>query len=115
MLETRERASTKECLTQSKILELVSQLSRTTSEIDLLQCSKEEVNALINSWLKFSVENCQYVYYLCIYNAQAERRYHSQLQDMKNRLEQSDRTNQSLQNYVHFLKVLYSNVCGDVP
>ncbi|XP_072227655.1 outer dense fiber protein 2 [Leuresthes tenuis] len=87
MLETRERATMKECLTQSKILELVSQLSRTTSDIDLLQCSKDE----------------------------AERRYHSQLQDMKNRLEQSDRTNRNLQNYVQFLKVLYSNVSGDVP
>ncbi|KAM4528655.1 outer dense fiber protein 2 isoform 2-T2 [Odontesthes bonariensis] len=87
MLETRERATTKECLAQSKILELESQLSRTTSEIDLLQCSKEE----------------------------AERRYDSRLQDMKDRLEQSGSTNRSLQNYVQFLKELYSNVFGDVP
>lgn len=42
-----------------------------------------------------------------------ERRYQSQLQNMKDRLEQSDSTNRSLQNYVQFLKTSYGNVFGD--
>lgn len=42
-----------------------------------------------------------------------ERRFQSQLQNMKDRLEQSDSTNRSLQNYVHFLKTSYGNVFGD--
>ena len=44
---------------------------------------------------------------------QMERRFQSQLQNMKDRLEQSDSTNRSLQNYVHFLKTSYGNVFGD--
>lgn len=86
MSETRERAATKEHSTQSKILDLETQLSRTTSEINQLRRNKEEV----------------------------ERRYQSRLQDVKDRLEQSDSTNRSLQNYVQFLKASYSNVFGDL-
>lgn len=86
MSETRERAATKERSTQSKILDLETQLSRTTSEINKLRRSKEEV----------------------------ERRYQSRLQDIKDRLEQSDSTNRSLQNYVQFLKASYTNVFGDL-
>ncbi|XP_041666127.1 outer dense fiber protein 2 isoform X2 [Cheilinus undulatus] len=86
MSETRERAVTKERSTQSKILELETKLSRMTSEINQLQRSKEEV----------------------------ERRYQSRLQDVKDRLEQSDSTNRSLQNYVQFLKASYANVFGDI-
>lgn len=52
MSETRERAATKERSTQSKILDLEAQLSRTTSEINQLRRSKEEVKALNNSLLK---------------------------------------------------------------
>nr|XP_046231525.1 outer dense fiber protein 2 [Scatophagus argus] len=84
--ETRERAATKERSTQSKILDLETQLSRTTSEINQLRRSKEEV----------------------------ERRYRGRLQDVKDRLEQSDSTNRSLQNYVQFLKASYANVFGDL-
>ncbi|XP_068190764.1 outer dense fiber protein 2 [Antennarius striatus] len=83
--ETRERAASKERSTQSRILELENQLSRTISEIHQLQRSSEEV----------------------------ERRFHGRLQDMKDRLEQSDSTNRSLQNYVQFLKASYSNVFGE--
>ncbi|KAA8584665.1 hypothetical protein FQN60_008450 [Etheostoma spectabile] len=86
MSETRGLAATKERSTQSKILDLETQLSRTTSEINQLRRSKEEV----------------------------ERRYHSRLQDVKDRLEQSDSTNRSLQNYVQFLKDSYANVFGDL-
>lgn len=35
------------------------------------------------------------------------------MQDLKDRLKQSDSTNQSLQNYVQFLKTSYSNVFSD--
>uniref|UniRef100_A0A671Y1E4 Outer dense fiber protein 2 n=1 Tax=Sparus aurata TaxID=8175 RepID=A0A671Y1E4_SPAAU len=86
MSKTRERAATKEHSTQSKILDLETQLSRTTSEINQMRRSKEEV----------------------------ERRYQSRLQDIKDRLDQSDSTNRSLQNYVQFLKASYANVFGDV-
>ncbi|XP_039634983.1 outer dense fiber protein 2 isoform X1 [Perca fluviatilis] len=86
MSETRGLAATKERSTQSKILDLETQLSRTTSEINQLRHSKEEV----------------------------ERRYHGRLQDVKDRLEQSDSTNRSLQNYVQFLKASYANVFGDL-
>lgn len=45
---------------------------------------------------------------------QAERRHQSRLQDVKDRLEQSDSTNRSLQNYVQFLKASYASVFGDM-
>lgn len=52
--------------------------------------------------------------FLCVYVfLQMERRFQSQLQNMKDRLEQSDSTNRSLQNYVHFLKTSYGSVFGD--
>lgn len=44
---------------------------------------------------------------------QAERRFQSRLQDLKDRLEQSESTNRSMQNYVHFLKSSYTNVFGE--
>ncbi|XP_037341328.2 outer dense fiber protein 2 isoform X2 [Pungitius pungitius] len=86
MSESRGLAATKERSTQYKILDLEAQLSRTTSEINQVRRSKEEV----------------------------ERRYQSRLQDMKDRLEQSDSTNRSLQNYVQFLKASYASVFGDL-
>lgn len=46
---------------------------------------------------------------------QADRRYQSRLQDLKDRLEQSESTNRSMQNYVQFLKSSYANVFGDSP
>lgn len=52
MSETREHAVTKERSSQSKILNLETQLSRTTSEINQLRRSKEEVKASIKSLLK---------------------------------------------------------------
>uniref|UniRef100_A0A8B9L7G7 Outer dense fiber protein 2 n=1 Tax=Astyanax mexicanus TaxID=7994 RepID=A0A8B9L7G7_ASTMX len=82
---TREHAASKERITQSKVIDLESQLSRTTSELNKLRRAKEE----------------------------AEARYQSRLQDIKDRLEQSDSTNRSLQNYVQFLKASYTNVFGD--
>nr|XP_045229777.1 outer dense fiber protein 2 isoform X5 [Macaca fascicularis] len=45
----------------------------------------------------------------------ADRRYQSRLQDLKDRLEQSESTNRSMQNYVQFLKSSYANVFGDGP
>ncbi|XP_053734452.1 outer dense fiber protein 2 isoform X1 [Synchiropus splendidus] len=80
MSQTRERAAIKESTAQAKILDLETQLSRTTSEINQMQRYKDEV----------------------------ERRYKSRLLDLKDRLQQSDRTNKSLQNYVQFLKSSYA-------
>lgn len=48
MSETRERSSTKERSTQSKILDLETQLSRTTSEINQLRRNRDEVKPSIN-------------------------------------------------------------------
>uniref|UniRef100_A0A8C6NIP6 Outer dense fiber protein 2 n=1 Tax=Nothobranchius furzeri TaxID=105023 RepID=A0A8C6NIP6_NOTFU len=86
MSETREHSATKERSAQSRVLELEIQLSRTTSEIEKIKRSREEVR----------------------------NRYQSRLQDLKDRLEQSDSTNRSLQNYVQFLKASYANVFGEV-
>lgn len=47
-------------------------------------------------------------------DTQAEQLYQSQLQDLKDRLEQSDTTNKSLNNYVQFLRDTYADVFGDV-
>ncbi|TMS03585.1 Outer dense fiber protein 2 [Larimichthys crocea] len=80
-----QRVLAKERVSQSKALDLQSQLSRAKTEQSQLQRSKEEM----------------------------ERRFKSQLQNLKDRLEQSDSTNRSLQNYVHFLKTSYGNVFGD--
>ncbi|XP_030272867.1 outer dense fiber protein 2b [Sparus aurata] len=83
--DSMHRVLAKERASQSKALDLQSQLSRAKTEQSQLQRSKEEM----------------------------ERRFQSQLQNMKDRLEQSDSTNRSLQNYVHFLKTSYGSVFGD--
>ncbi|XP_034728777.1 outer dense fiber protein 2-like [Etheostoma cragini] len=80
-----QRVLAKERAAQSKALDLQSQLDRAKTEQSQLRRSKEEM----------------------------EHRFQSQLQNMKDRLEQSDSTNRSLQNYVHFLKTSYGNVFGD--
>ncbi|KAM7415589.1 hypothetical protein PAMA_017893 [Pampus argenteus] len=83
--DSMQRVLAKERVSQSKALDLQSQLSRAKTEMSQLQRSKQEM----------------------------ERRFQSQLQNLKDRLEQSDSTNRSLQNYVHFLKTSYGNVFGD--
>ncbi|KAG7219202.1 hypothetical protein INR49_019262 [Caranx melampygus] len=80
-----QRVLAKERASQSKALDLQSQLSRARTELCQLHRSKDEM----------------------------ERRFKSQLQNLKDRLEQADSTNRSLQNYVHFLKTSYGNVFGD--
>ncbi|XP_029915276.1 outer dense fiber protein 2b isoform X2 [Myripristis murdjan] len=79
------RALAKERGSQSKALDLESQLSLARTELSQLHRSKEEM----------------------------ERRFQGQLKNMKDRLEQSDSTNRSLHNYVHFLKTSYGNVFGE--
>ncbi|KAM4616691.1 outer dense fiber protein 2-like [Polymixia lowei] len=80
-----QKALSKERASQSKALGLESQLSIAKTELAQVQRNKEEM----------------------------ERRFQCQLKNMKERLEQSDSTNRSLQNYVHFLKTSYGNVFGD--
>ncbi|XP_072488692.1 outer dense fiber protein 2 isoform X9 [Notamacropus eugenii] len=83
--QTKERAVSKERTAQNKILDLETQLSRTKTELTQLRRSRDD----------------------------ADRRYQSRLQDLKDRLEQSESTNRSMQNYVQFLKSSYANVFGD--
>ncbi|XP_053416729.1 outer dense fiber protein 2 isoform X2 [Nycticebus coucang] len=85
--QTKEHALSKERAAQNKILDLETQLSRTKTELSQLRRSRED----------------------------ADRRYQSRLQDLKDRLEQSESTNRSMQNYVQFLKSSYANVFGDSP
>ncbi|ELK26569.1 Outer dense fiber protein 2 [Myotis davidii] len=85
--QTKEHAVSKERAAQNKILDLETQLSRTKTELTQLRRSRDD----------------------------AERRYQSRLQDLKDRLEQSESTNRSMQNYVQFLKSSYANVFGDSP
>lgn len=66
--------------------------------------------SVIMLWI--TVQKCSQLHW-CLCFTQMERRYQNQLQSMKERLEQSDCTNRSLQNYVHFLKTSYGNVFGD--
>lgn len=83
--EETQRLLSKERVSQTKALDLQSELSRAKTELNLLQRSKQEM----------------------------EHRFQGQLLNMKERLEQSDSTNRTLQNYVHFLKTSYGNVFGD--
>ncbi|XP_061460004.1 outer dense fiber protein 2 isoform X1 [Rhineura floridana] len=83
--QTRDRAVARERTAQSKILDLETQLSRTKTELNQLRRSKDD----------------------------AQCRHESRLQDLKDRLEQSESTNRSMQNYVQFLKSSYANVFGD--
>ncbi|XP_032758814.1 outer dense fiber protein 2 isoform X7 [Rattus rattus] len=85
--QTKEQALSKERAAQSKILDLETQLSRTKTELGQLRRTRDDV----------------------------DRRYQSRLQDLKDRLEQSESTNRSMQNYVQFLKSSYANVFGDGP
>lgn len=109
-----QRVSAKERVSQSKSLDLQSQLSRAKTELSQLQKSKEEVQ-YITFLLRLSslIIAVTHVVSLCFRCFQMERRFQTQLQNMKDRLEQSDSTNRSLQNYVHFLKTSYGNVFGD--
>ncbi|XP_030641341.1 outer dense fiber protein 2b [Chanos chanos] len=83
--ESLDRAFSKERSTQSKALDLETQLNLAKMELNQLKRNKEDM----------------------------ERRFQTKLQDMKNKLEQSDSSNRSLQNYVHYLKASYANVFGD--
>ncbi|XP_036835528.1 outer dense fiber protein 2 isoform X8 [Oncorhynchus mykiss] len=83
--QSLERALFKERSIQTKALDLESQLGLRKTELSQLRRSKEDM----------------------------ELRFQNQLKNMKERLEQSDSTNRSLQNYVQFLKASYSNVFGD--
>ncbi|KAF7241073.1 Outer dense fiber protein 2 [Varanus komodoensis] len=83
--QARDQAAVRERASQCKMLDLETQLSRTKTELNQLRRSKDD----------------------------AEHRYQSRLQDLKDRLEQSDSTNRSMQNYVQFLKSSYANVFGD--
>lgn len=47
------------------------------------------------------------------FNLQAERKFNSRLQDMRDRLEQANTTTRSMQSYVQFLKSTYANVFTD--
>uniref|UniRef100_A0A8D0LA37 Outer dense fiber protein 2 n=1 Tax=Sphenodon punctatus TaxID=8508 RepID=A0A8D0LA37_SPHPU len=94
--QTRDRAVSKERAAQSKMLDLETQLSRTKSELTQLRRSREDPQ----EWKRADLW-------------QAERRHESRLQDLKDRLEQSESTNRSMQNYVQFLKSSYANVFGD--
>ncbi|KAM9391705.1 outer dense fiber protein 2-like isoform 2-T2 [Pholidichthys leucotaenia] len=85
MDDSMQRLLAKERVSQSKALDLQTQLSRAKTELSQLQRNKEET------------EHC----------------FQRQLQSMKERLEQSDSTNRSLQNYVHFLKTSYRGVLRD--
>ncbi|XP_012876721.1 PREDICTED: outer dense fiber protein 2 [Dipodomys ordii] len=85
--QTKEQAVTKERAAQSKILDLETQLSRTKTELGQLRRTRDD----------------------------SDRRYQSRLQDLKDRLEQSESTNRSMQNYVQFLKSSYANVFGEGP
>ncbi|XP_072289938.1 outer dense fiber protein 2-like [Eucyclogobius newberryi] len=85
--EELQRLLSKERASQSRALDLESELSRARTELSLLQRGKREM----------------------------ERRFQGQLQNLKERLEQSDSTNRALQSYVHFLKTSYGNVFGQSP
>ncbi|CAH1272525.1 ODF2L [Branchiostoma lanceolatum] len=83
--EARDKASNKERSAQNRILDLEAQLSRVRSEMASIKRTREE----------------------------HERKHHSKLQDLTDRLEQANTTNRSMQNYVSFLKSSYANVFGD--
>jgi len=42
-----------------------------------------------------------------------ERSFNSRLEDLRSRLEASQSTNRTMQNYVHFLKNAYTNAFND--
>eukprot|EP00795_Rhopilema_esculentum_P011002 gene11002-19842_t len=81
----REKALSKERTAQARILDLESQLSRSAATAQQLKKTKDD----------------------------AERRYNSRLQDMRDRLEQANSSARSMQNYVSFLKSTYTSVFND--
>ncbi|XP_073765457.1 outer dense fiber protein 2b isoform X2 [Danio rerio] len=83
--QSLERLISKERSTQSRMLELESQLSLAKNELSQTRRSKDDM----------------------------EKRFQCKLQDMKNQLEQVNSSNRSLQNYVNYLKASYADVFGD--
>lgn len=81
----KEKSFAKERSAQARILDLEAQLTRSSHATESLRRSKDE----------------------------AEKKFSSRLQDMRDRLEQANSTTRSMQNYVHFLKSTYANVFSD--
>lgn len=70
---------------------------------------------VIDNTLLSGIALCDHcsIMYMCMCDAQNERRFSSQLFDLRDRLEQSHSTNRSLQSYVEFLKNSYTAVFSD--
>ncbi|XP_059839799.1 outer dense fiber protein 2-like [Hypanus sabinus] len=83
--EMKDQAAAKEWVFQNRILELESELNRTTSGLKLLQQSKDR----------------------------ADLNHKIRLQELKLSLEQSENQNRSIQNYIQFLKTSYTTMFGD--
>lgn len=81
----KEKALSKERTAQARIFDLESQLTRSTATAEQFKRGKDE----------------------------AERKYNSRLQDMRDRLEQANTTTRSMQGYVSFLKSSYASVFND--
>ncbi|XP_041064099.1 outer dense fiber protein 2-like isoform X4 [Carcharodon carcharias] len=83
--EVKDQAVAQECALQSKVHSLESELNRKTKELKQLQQNKNN----------------------------AEMSHKTHLQELKLSLEQSESENQSIQNYVQFLKMSYAIMFGD--
>ncbi|XP_076822290.1 outer dense fiber protein 2-like isoform X1 [Clavelina lepadiformis] len=78
------KAAAREHMSQARIVDLETQITRLKTDIASLKRAKED----------------------------SERRNQSKLQDARDRLEQAESTNRSMRNYVNFLKTSYNNVFG---
>ncbi|XP_078495501.1 outer dense fiber protein 2-like isoform X2 [Ciona intestinalis] len=81
-----EKATIRDQAAQSRIVDLETQITRLKTDVALVKRQKEDL----------------------------DRRNQSKLQDIRDRLEQSESTNRSMRNYVNFLKTSYNNVFGGV-
>ncbi|XP_020389707.1 protein BCAP-like [Rhincodon typus] len=83
--EVKDQTETQEHALQSKLHSLGSELNRKTKELQQLQWNKNN----------------------------AERNHETHLQELRLSLEQSENENQSIQNYMRFLKLCYTIMFGD--
>uniref|UniRef100_H2ZEZ2 Outer dense fiber protein 2 n=1 Tax=Ciona savignyi TaxID=51511 RepID=H2ZEZ2_CIOSA len=79
-----EKASIRDQGAQARIVDLETQITRLKTDVASVKRQKED----------------------------SDRRNQSKLQDVRDRLEQSESTNRSMRNYVNFLKTSYNNVFG---
>ncbi|PKU33049.1 hypothetical protein llap_16648 [Limosa lapponica baueri] len=121
MRAQKERAERSEAYAEQLTVQLAekarkqfqSQLAELEKLPEILKITETQLAECQDQLQSYEKKNVDLSVMIADLRQRAERRYESRLQDLKDRLEQSESTNRSMQNYVQFLKSSYANVFGE--